>query len=319
MKAQTNAPKTARLQKSIEVSKRRIEEYAKKAETYKARFNKHNRFGFKLEELNTGGSYKSRYEFNENLWNEWKSVVKANVANDSEYFNTYYDLKHNADYYVENIVKYERERNNLTELESELNKADAIIKSQADEEENPTGLRKVLIDALADYKVVWFERMRNWYSNRYDKLWAKQPVWVAWISKYNALMNKWYNKISRYYGNHTKLYYRLEEKAVIYRKNLCNRELRYEDKAEFMVELEKDLVSLWKNNMNKLVKKCEKFNIDLDKVEVYNPQVEECGFSVLIRDGKPRVIDVRTIWAAEYSYLFTPHTRYIITERKTKK
>lgn len=42
----------------------------------------------------------------------------------------------------------------------------------------------------------------------------------------------------------------------------------------------------------------------------------ELGIEVLLNDSKPRVLDVRVIWAAEYSELVAPHTRYIITERR---
>ena len=42
------------------------------------------------------------------------------------------------------------------------------------------------------------------------------------------------------------------------------------------------------------------------------------GFEVVIRDGKPRVIHARVIWAAEYSDIVEPHIRYIVTERTAR-
>lgn len=323
MKATTNTPKTTKLEKSIEVSKRRISEYEKKIEMYRTRFEKNNKYGLDLSALRfdydgTKETHQAIAIHNDEVERGWYNVyVKELGENDG--FWAYCKVKDAASYFIDNHYNLKREQKNLAELESQMAKANAIINAQKDSEENPQGLRKVLIDALADYKVYWFDYMRKWHSKTYDKLWAMQPMWAGWVKKYKKLMSRWYNKISHYYGHHITLCNRLERKAVEYRKQLSKRELSYDNKDEYMVEVEKDLIDTWKYLMNKLVAKCEKFNIDLDNVVVLNPMVEEKGFSVLIRDGKPRVIDVRTIWAAEYSDYVAPHTRYIITERKTKR
>ena len=323
MKATTNTPKTAKLEKSIEVSKRRISEYEKKIEMYRTRFERNNKYGLDLSALRfdfdgTRETCRAIESYNDQIEKEWYKVYVQELG-ENEGFWTYHKISESADYYVENIRHLKSEQRNLADLESQMAKAQEIINKQKQEEDEPQGLRKVLIDALADSKVYWFDYMRKWHSHNYDNLWAMQPIWSAWVDKYNALMSRWYREINHYYGNHTKLSYRLEAKAKDYKKHLYRKELRYENKDEYMVEVEKDLNWLWKCNFNKLVAKCEKYDIDLNKIEVCNPKIELGAFSVLIRDGKPRVIDVRTIWAAEYSIYVAPHTRYIITERKTKK
>lgn len=50
-------------------------------------------------------------------------------------------------------------------------------------------------------------------------------------------------------------------------------------------------------------------------IRVDNPTMTEKGFAAHITDGTTRVVHVRVIWAAEYSVLVTPHTRYIATQR----
>lgn len=321
MNAQNNTPKTAKLQKSIEVSKRRIAEYAKKAEMYRSRFEKNNELGLNLNDLRTDydGSKTRFAEINENntvVKRGWRAKYEEKYGNDGYW--KYCKLEDNAAYYVENVRHGLNEQRHLAELESQISAANAVIAEQKSKEENPDALRKMLVDLMADYKVVWFNEMREWKSESYDVVWAKKPMWKRWIERKDRLCCNYWRQLGWNTQTHAKLRKNLNEKEKMYRRHLCSEQLGYKIKDEYMAHVELDLIHLWSRNMNYLVEKCEKYDIDLDKIEIRNPRVEDKGFSVLIYDGKQRVIDVRTIWAAEHSYLVTPHTRYIITERKLK-
>lgn len=321
MKTTGNTPKTAKLQKSIEVSKRRIAEYAKKAEMYRSRFEKNNEFGLNLNDLRTDydGS-KVRFaeirDYNTVIKRDWRAKYEEKYGDDGYW--KYCKSEENAAYYVENVCHGLDEQRHLAELESQISVANAVIAEQKSKEENPDALRKMLVDLMADYKVVWFNEMREWKSNSYDVVWAKKPMWKRWIERKDRLVCNYHRQLGWNTQTHAKLRKNLDEKEKMYRRHLCSEQLDYKIKDEYMAHVELDLIHLWSRNMNYLVEKCEKYDIDLDKIEIRNPRVQSKGFSVLIYDGKQRVIDVRTIWAAEHSYLVTPHTRYIVTERKIK-
>lgn len=322
MKTTGNTPKTAKLQKSIEVSKRRIAEYAKKAEMYRSRFEKNNEFGLNLNDLRTDydgtkATFNAIGKHNDKVCENWRARYEDKYGKNDGYWK-YYDLRGNAERYVENNKNGLNEQRHLAELESQISAANAVIAEQKSKEENPDALRKMLVDLMADYKVVWFNEMREWKSESYDVVWAKKPMWKRWIERKDRLCCNYWRQLSWNTQTHAKLRKNLDEKEKMYRRHLCSEQLGYKNKNEYMAHVELDLIHLWSRNMNYLVEKCEKCDIDLDKIEIRNPRVQSRGFSVLIYDGKQRVIDVRTIWAAEHSYLVTPHTRYIVTERKIK-
>ena len=182
--------------------------------------------------------------------------------------------------------------------------------------DSTNALKDILTDLMSEYKVIWFNQMREWRSRCYDYVWEHRDMWKRWIERKQRLHCDYWREI---HWKHARLEKALEEKEKRYRKQLSCEELRYKIKDEYMASVERNLSLEWFNNMNRLVAKCNNFNIDFEHIEISNQRIESGGFSVLIRDGKPRVIDVRTIWAAEHSYLVAPHTRYIITERKTKR
>ena len=319
MNTQNNTPKTAKLQKSIEVSKRRIAEYAKKAEMYRSRFEKNNELGLNLNDFRTDydgtkATFVAIWKHDDKVCENWRAQYENKYGKDEGYCK-YCDLRYNAEYYAENIHNGLKEQHHLAELESQLSAANAVIAEQKAKEENPDALRKVLVDLMADFKKHWFDVMIKWKGDNYDYVWENKPMWRRWIDRKQRLHCNYYRQ---FHFKHTRLEMALEEKEKRFRKCLSSEALGYKNKDEYMAHVELDLIHLWSRNMNYLVEKCEKYDIDLDKIEIRNPSVGGKGFSVLIFDGKQRVIDVRTIWAAEYSEIVEPHTRYIITERKIK-
>lgn len=321
MNTQNNTPKTAKLQKSFEVSERRIAEYAKKAEMYRSRFDKNNEFGLNLGDLRTDydgtkTNFAEIRDYNGKITDGWRAVYKEKYGDHEGYWRYYEKLSNNIAGYVENTRDGLTEQRNYAELKAQLDAANAVIAEQKAKEENPDALRKVLVDLMADFKVYWFNMMCEWKSNNYDYVWENKPMWRRWIDRKQRLHCDYYRQFR--FNKHARLEKALEEKEKRFRKCLCSEALGYKNKDEYMAKVQRDLVWLWHTNTNRLVEKCEGFDIDLDKIEIRNPSVGGKGFSVLIFDGKQRVIDVRTIWAAEYSEIVEPHTRYIITERKLK-
>ena len=322
MKATANTPKTAKLEKSIEVSKRRISDYEKKIEMYRTRFEKNNKYGLDLSALRfdydgTKETHQAITRHNDEVEKGWYNVyVKELGENDG--FWAYCKVKDAASYFIDNHYNLKREQRNLAELENQIAQANAIIAAQKEQEENPEGLRKVLVEILADFKVEWYKRMREWFSNSYDRLWEKKPFWKGWVERKRELTRKYRHQLGKYDGTHRRLRDRLDNYEEQYRKLLCSRELLYDDKAEYMSEVEKDLDCTWNYGINVFVEKCEGYNVDIDKIEISRPKVTNRGFEAILTDGKPRVIDIRSIWAAEYSDYVRPHTRYIVTERKRK-
>ena len=87
------------------------------------------------------------------------------------------------------------------------------------------------------------------------------------------------------------------------------------EKPEYIAKVKEDLEKVWEMGIVKLADKCRKYNLDESKIKVSRPAVTEKGFEVILTDGGSRVIDARVIWAAEFSYFVSPHTRYIVTKR----
>jgi hypothetical protein len=82
-----------------------------------------------------------------------------------------------------------------------------------------------------------------------------------------------------------------------------------------MAKMKQETIRSWNAGINLLTDKCHKFGLDEQAINVQQPSMTSKGFSAIITDGKQRYIDVRVIWAAEYSVLVTPHIRYIATQK----
>ena len=316
----TTTTNTTKLQKSIEVSTRRIGEFQRKADKYAEAFNKANKFGFNLNELITDNTmnWRARDIVNNDIEKTWYNKLKDELG-ENNCFDVYCKLTHNANYYVQNIVDGKDEQEHLNQLNNELAQINATIAKQDDERNNPNGLRKVLVDILAEFKTEWFNKMREWHSQSYDNIWANKPMWVKWIERKDRLTCRYYKQLNPYNGTHNKIRKALDEKEKRYRKHLSSRELTLRNKDEYMRDTERELVRTWNHGLDVFVEKCNGYDVDASKVEVHSPRVTFRGFEAVLTDGKPRVVDIRSIWAAEFSPFVTPHTRYIVTQRKVKK
>lgn len=84
----------------------------------------------------------------------------------------------------------------------------------------------------------------------------------------------------------------------------------------YMTYVDRELSQSWEAGIKLLAEKCIRYDVNFAELEAHSPAMTELGIEVLLNDSKPRVLHVRVIWAAEYSDLVAPHTRYIITERR---
>ncbi len=130
------------------------------------------------------------------------------------------------------------------------------------------------------------------------------------------------NKLQRYFGyifnakrGHYSLARHLEKASNKCSEIISDRANMY-DKAGYLAVIQKELESSWDAGIVKLTKKCQDFSVDESNVTACNPEMTSKGFEVVIKDGKPRLIYARVIWAAEYSLIVEPHIRYIVTERR---
>lgn len=205
-------------------------------------------------------------------------------------FELFYAIDNNREHRDENIKKYLKEFKNIEALTAQLNG----MQAKEEEKEYTTGLEKTLEVATTEFKKEWFESMNEWYGRHYDNM----------RNRLNAANEILKNKN----GAST---YELRNALDIVR-NEANRL----EKPQYMAKRNQELNESWENGLVKLAVKCRRFNLDETKIHACGLRVTAKGFETLLSDGSERVIHARIIWAAEFSDIVTPHTRYIVTERK---
>lgn len=244
-------------------------------------------------------------------------IANINAENYHEILNTRdnwdwdYKIGSNFNYKAENEKNLAREIRNLESLTAEL----AKMEQAANEKETANApLKAALNDAMVDFKKVWFERMTNWYSKKYDRMRAALSKAIETRDKANRIEREYFwSWLSR--RNHSRMY------KIIENKEQAAKEIIYDDanrmeKPEYMAMVNEMLINDWNAGIDKLTDKCHTFGVDETKVKANHPSMTEKGFEVILTDGTNRIIYARVIWAAEYSDIVTPHTRYIVTERR---
>lgn len=282
------------IKKQIETATKRIESFNGKIAMYETRANNAIAKAIKATE-----------------------IANINAENYHEILNTRdnwdwdYKIGSNFKYKAENEKNLAREIRNLESLTAEL----AKMEQAANEKETANApLKAALNDAMVDFKKVWFERMTNWYSKNYDRMRAALPKAIETRDKANRIKREYFwSWLSR--CNHSRMY------KIIENKEQAAKEIIYDDanrmeKPEYMAMVNEMLINDWNAGIDKLTDKCHTFGVDETKVKANHPSMTEKGFEVILTDGTNRIVYARVIWAAEYSDIVTPHTRYIVTERR---
>lgn len=226
-------------------------------------------------------------------------------------FDVVYPIESAWNYIIENKKNLERETTRLEQLNAELAAMD-------NEQSSVDSLVSVMEMAMYEFKNEWFGKMEEWHKMHHSYINEHADVARA---KYNRIrtmldvLERQYPIFSRRHQEKRQTIARLErwakDFAQIIGDKACGITL-----ADYMVIAKEEIAAEWTRCMAVLVKKLEAFNINIQAVKVNGIGVTKKGFECIITDGQERNIYARMIWAAEYSMFVSPHTRYIITERK---
>lgn len=299
--------------KQIETATKRIADFDRKIAMYTERrdkaiaaANKKSGLNICVDDIivkeNTNGRY---------TWREYS--LPASVR-DVIGFDASFKITNACDYIHDNTKKKGFEERNLARLQSELAALEAKAKADADNYDN--ALDAALRSAMADFRVVWFERMMTWHGKHFDIIQERTPVMKD--RRARAINAKQYFNCYGTFSKHRRTCGVID--AIIGRCNevIYDAANNYPTRDSYLADMKKELERSWERGIVNLTKKCQVYGVDQCKVSTCAPNMTSKGFEVIIQDGKPRVIHARIIWAAEYSDIVEPHIRYIVTERTVK-
>lgn len=184
-------------------------------------------------------------------------------------------------------------------------------------QENETAdLETTLRNALEPFKAEWNNKIEAWANVYFDKVSETRAANV----KRNKKVFEILHAATRSQRNaHSYIYIGLREEYNRLNKLIEHSKwVREYTKSEWIAKQAENTESGWETNIETLVAKCEKFDIDETRLNIEFNGVTPKGFDLVLTDGKNRTINARMIWAAESSYLVKPHVRYIVTEKKIK-
>lgn len=295
------------LTKWIETSQKRISDFDRKIAMYQERRDKNiaaanKKYGLDIKAEDIITTKRER----------WIDYSLPESIKEKIDFDSLCKIIETHEYMNENIKKKSQEIANLERMKTELSDLEAKAKAEADSYNK--GLEAALRSSMADFKTVWFNRMIEWHGKHYDFIKEKTPLMKVKKERIVSLQ--------RYFGygyraneGHYSLARHLEKANNKCSEIISDRANRY-DKTGYLAVIQKELESSWDAGIVKLTKKCQDFSVDENNVTACNPEMTSKGFEVVIKDGKPRLIYARVIWAAEYSLIVEPHIRYIVTERR---
>lgn len=301
------------LTKQIEVANRRVADFDTKIARYTERrdnaiaaANKKFGLNIQVDDIIVKDETKGRY-----TWREYS--LPASVR-DAIGFDASFKIANACDYIHDNTKKKGFEEQNIARLKEELAALEAKAKADADNYDN--ALDAALRSAMADFRVVWFERMMTWHGKHFDIIKAKTPEMKERRERIRRLVQHF----DRYWtsNKHRRTINFLERKQAICNEIISDEVNRYDNRDSYLADMKKELERSWERGIVNLTKKCQVYGVDQSKVSTCAPNMTSKGFEVIIKDGKPRVIHARIIWAAEYSDIVEPHIRYIVTERTVK-
>ena len=219
-------------------------------------------------------------------------------------FPVWYSIESNFDSKAENEKAVARETREIARL-------NAVLAGMV-QAETATSLEMTLDNVMVDFRAAWVAKMMVWYGEHYDYIAARKDAARARYIKARRIYD--YMGFGGRYAKHPRIY-RFVENAKNAAAEIVSDDAARMDKAAYLEKMRNALADVWAAGIKKLAAKCSKYGVDESKVSASEPDVTEKGFECVLTDGKPRLIYARVIWAAEYSELVRPHTRYIVTER----
>ncbi len=304
--------------KQLETANKRVADFTRKIAMYQDRLNK----AIDKANKNTGLNITiadiedDETNYHGHILHDYH--LRREIANEIG-FDSSFRIDDNFRYIKENEKHLENERRNIERLQSELAALEAQAKADADSYNNT--LEAGLRSAMADFRVVWFTRMIGWHGNHFDIIKKRTPSMKARRERLGVCLRYFLGREIVMFSVSNK--HRRIIKFLELEKSICNHIIndevnRYDDKSAYLDDVQKELEKSWERGIVNLTKKCQVYGVDESRVSTLAPTMTQKGFEVIIQDGKPRVIHARVIWAAEYSDIVQPHTRYIVTERATK-
>lgn len=292
------------LNKQIETSNKRIDDFKRKIEMYRTRTIK------ACDAVNVSIDI---IEASERDYYGYK-IIDYNLPKPVENklgFDLSYRITSNYKSMKENERKFKCEKRTLDSLIEQRNKMESDAKDYA---KATAWLQEALEQAMVDFRVVWFAKMSEWYKNHYQHINNKladarfRNGRAKDCSHYFTLTRGWsWCKTSR---------------IMRYLESVCKStgEIIMDDAARmdfdsYMEAMEQYTTKSWDNGIAILTDKCHKFGLNEMAIRVDYPEMTAKGFSAIITDGTNRIVDVRVIWAAEFSSYVVPHVRYIATQR----
>lgn len=220
-------------------------------------------------------------------------------------FPVWYAIESNFDSKAENEKAVARETREIARLNEQLAAMETPVQDNAT-------LEQKLDAIMVDFRNAWMVKMVNWYGEHYDWIAARVDDARARYTKARRIAE--YMCFGGRFMKHPRIY-RFVENAKAAAAEIVSDPAARMDKPEYLAKMRDEMADVWAASVKKLAAKCAKFDVDETKVSASEPDVTEKGFECVLRDGKARLIYARMIWAAEYSELVRPHTRYIVTER----
>lgn len=292
------------LNKQIETSTKRIDDFQRKIEMYRTRTIK------ACDAVNVSIDI---IEAREQDYHGRKLIdysLPESVENELG-FESSYRITSNYEYMKENERKLDSEKRTLASLTEQRNKMERDANDYA---KATAGLQEALEQAMVDFRAVWFAKMREWYKNHHQHINNILPD--------ARRRNGRANDCRRYFTRKRSWRWCQTSRIMRYLNGVCKStgEIIMDDAARmdfdsYMDAMEQETIKSWNNGIALLTDKCHKFGLNETAIRVNYPEMTAKGFSAIITDGTTRIVDVRVIWAAEFSYYVAPHIRYIATQR----
>lgn len=291
------------IRKQIETANKNIAAYEKKIATYSERLDKAvsaiNKLGanFSVDQLKYNERFHD-YSMPETIYQKYDYMVCERIVN-------------NANFLKDNQRRLEMEIHRRNEMAATLDK---MVADEKEHEQATAGLHDALESAMAEFRIVWFEKMEKWYDEHFH--------FVNRVLDEKKQRRERAKNIMRFYTHRNGYMWEFRSRRARFLNNIIKNctEIISDDAARmeydaYMAKMKQETIRSWNAGINLLTDKCHKFGLDEQAINVQQPSMTSKGFSAIITDGKQRYIDVRVIWAAEYSVLVTPHIRYIATQK----
>lgn len=292
------------LNKQIETANKRIADYQRKVEMYHARTIKAcDAVNVSIDDIET-----KEAGFHGRKWTEYR--LPESIAS-AIGFDASYRITSNYESMKENERHLANENRHVASL---IEQRDKMVSDANDYAKATAGLQEALEQAMVDFRAVWFAKMREWHKNHHQHINNILPD--------ARRRNGRANDCHRYFTRTRGWRWCQTSRIMRYLNGVCKStgEIIMDDAARmdfdsYMDAMEQETIKSWNNGIALLTDKCHKFGLNKTAIRVNYPEMTAKGFSAIITDGTTRIVDVRVIWAAEFSYYVAPHIRYIATQR----